>query len=81
MKKNYKEVYQAAIKGYKENKQEGAASLLNKLTKKELLEMNEQLNITVINKSATKDKIIDNIIFFGIRSDIDSEALRTVDIR
>ena len=43
--------------------------------------MNEQLNITVINKSATKDKIIDNIIFFGIRSDIDSEALRTVDIR
>ena len=47
MKKNYKEVYQAAIKGYKENKQEGAASLLNKLTKKELLEMNEQLNITL----------------------------------
>ena len=79
--KNYREIYNNAILGYKADKEEGAYNILSKLSKTELLELNNQLKITILKTSDTKNNIINNIIFFGIKWDIESEAIRTVNMK
>ena len=65
--KNYKEIFDTAFKVYEEaegwiQSEEAAYQVLNQLSKQELLEMNEELDITCLKSNFSKKKCIDTII-------------------
>lgn len=81
--KNYKEIFDTAFKVYEEaegwiQSEEAAYQVLNQLSKQELLEMNEELDITCLKSNFSKKKCIDTIIEMGIRFELDKIALAKV---
>lgn len=78
--KNYQEIFDLAFKAYGEGKEwkdsfEASCQILNELTKKELLEMNDQLDLTCLLPSYSKSKCIDIIVEMAIQWHYDAEAL------
>ena len=81
--KNYKEIFDTAFKVYEEaegwiQSEEAAYQVLNQLSKQELLEMNEELDITCLKSKFSKKKCIDTIIEMGIRFELDKIALAKI---
>ena len=81
--KNYKEIFDMAFKVYEEaegwiQSEEAAYQVLNQLNKQELLEMNEELDITCLKSNFSKKKCIDTIIEMGIQFELDKVALAKV---
>ena len=54
--KNYQEIYNNSLEAYKVGRREGATNYLNKLTKRELLELNRELNISEYIKDSYSKK-------------------------
>ena len=81
--KNYQEIFDLAFKLYGEGKEwkdsfEASYQVLNKLTKKELLEMNDQLDLTCLSSSYSKSKCIDTIVEMAIQWHYDAAALERI---
>lgn len=81
--KNYKEIFDMAFKSYEEaegwtQSEKSAYQVLNQLSKQELLEMNEELDITCLKSNFSKKKCIDTIIEIGIQFELDKVALAKV---
>lgn len=60
--KNYKEIFDTAFKVYEEaewwiQSEEAAYQVLNQLSKQELLEMNEELDITCLKSNFSKKNV------------------------
>ena len=81
MRDYYKNIFNAAYEVYSSDTEEQTKDILNKLTKSQLIELNEILDIVDINKSDTKEQIVQDIIFFGIRWEKDRRAIQTVNMR
>lgn len=78
--KNYQEIFDLAFEVYGNGEYwkdsfEASYQVLNKLTKKELLEMNDQLDLTCLSSSYSKSKCIDTIVEMAIQWHYDAEAL------
>ena len=75
MSKNYWEVFSEAKEAYLKaceegiinNYEEPARKVLRNLTKEELREMNEELELTLLFSHETKEKWIESMVLFGIR--------------
>lgn len=81
--KNYQEIFDLAFKSYGEGKEwkdsfEASYQVLNKLTKKELLEMNDQLDLTCLSSSYSKSKCIDTIVEMASQWHYDAAALERI---
>ena len=81
--KNYQEIYRAAVEAYKGavdgwEGEKAAAEIFNKLTKKELKELNDQLRLTLLYNHETKAKWIRDMAFFGIQWDLDRKAIAEI---
>ena len=81
MREYYQSIFNRAYEVYSSDNKEETKSILNSLTKSQLIELNETLDIININKSDSKSQIIEDIIFFGIRWEKDRRALQTVNMR
>ena len=81
MREYYESIYNRAYEVYSSDNEEETKSILNSLTKSQLIEMNKELDIVLINKNDSKEQIIKDIMFFGIRWDKDRRAIQTVNLR
>lgn len=81
MREYYESIYNRAYEVYSSDNEEETKSILNSLTKSQLLDLNKELDIVLINKNDSKEQIIKDIMFFGIRWDKDRRAIQTVNLR
>ena len=81
MREYYKSIYNRAYEVYSSDNEEETKSILNSLTKSQLLDLNKELDIINLNKNDSKEQIIKDLIFFGIKWDRDRRAIQTVNIR